>query len=241
MIIPDLKRNPEAIHNAIDYRPDEHIMVAREAIKLHVPQSYLNGKLGSIDSRYNIIGYVAYIVGDSYAISQALAMMPFTPDDVTTIKYDEGTYYELSWEPGSTICPNTRLPQKATLAFEIYDEIVAKGKMPWYMNHRDRAEVFHSSKKFAGADLGGSPALMSIFCSSCARDPKDRSRSARETFVTQADYLKAPIDYIPLRSVAYGADNTASRLLGSYAKTGIAASLVNPSDSNEKIEELLRA
>ncbi|QAX96123.1 hypothetical protein [Vibrio phage vB_VmeM-Yong XC32] len=240
MDVSSLTHNPKAIHAAIHKDTENHMLIAKEDISLHIPEHYFNGKLGTIDGRYNAACFVGWIVGGSYALSRVHAIMPFTPEEVGVVKVKEGSYYVLSWTKGSVICPNYRLAQKKTLVFEVYDEIVAKGKQPWYIGHRARAELFYSAPKFAGVDLGGGQSLQSIFASSCIRDPADRSIPAREGFATQEDYDNAEVDIIPLRSVAFGADNTASRLLGSYLKTGIASSLVNPSETTEEIESLLR-
>lgn len=240
MDVSTLTLNPEAIHEAIHYEKSQEILVAKKDIKLYVPEHYFNGKLGTIDSRYNVVGLVGWVVDGFYAKSLVNATIPFTPEEISIVKIDDGTYYEMSWTAGAVICPNNRLPVKKTLVFEIYDEIVAKGKQPWYVKHRDRAEIFYSAPVHADVNLGGGQSLQSIFCASCMRDPKDRNRPARETFEVQADYDEAEIDIIPLRSVAYGADNTASRFLGSYLRPAMNSSLVNPSETTEDIESILR-
>ena len=94
-------------------------------------------------------------------------------------------------------------------------------------------------KDFATVNLGTSPFMLSIFNASMTRNPDNRNQLARELYTKQSDFLELPVDRVPLRSVAYGADNTTSRLLGSYLNQGMLSSLVNPSEQTENIEQLL--
>lgn len=241
MDIKSLKHDTPRVLKALHVDKKNHLIIAKEEVRIQFPKHYLTGKLGFLDSRYNVAGIITYIVGNSYSVNLTHAIIPFTPDSVNVLKIDSGEYMELVFNKGSIICPNTKLAQKKTLVFEIYDEIIAKGKQPWYVGHTERGMLLDTIQKFAGVDLGAGKALLAIFTSSCMRSPTDRSIPAREFFKTQADYDNPDlIDVIPLRSVAYGADNTTSRILGSYAKVGLASSLVNPSESTADIENILR-
>jgi len=240
MDVTQLKRDASRIHKAIHVDLENQVLVAKERLELMVPEHYFNGKLGTIDEDWRVAGIVAWIVDGHYGVSLVNSMISLSPEETTIVKVDDVNYFHFTWTTGALITKNFNLPQQKSLVFEIYDEIVAKGKQPWYVKHLDRAELFYSAPKFAGVDLRSSQSMQSIFCSSCMRDPRDRSKPARESFETQDDYMNAEIDVIPLRSVAFGADNAASRLLGSYLSTGVVSELVNPSETVEEIETLLR-
>lgn len=240
MDVSHFKLDAARVHRAIQIDKENHALIAKETVEVYVPEHYFNGKLGTIDEEWRVVGIIAWVVDGKYAKSLVNSMISFIPEETNIVKIDDVNYFIFTWSPGSVITRNYNLPQKQSLVFEIYDEIVAKGKQPWYMKHLDRAELFYSAPKFAGVNLGASQSMQSIFCASCMRDPTDRSKPARESFETQDDYLNAEIDVIPLRSVAFGADNAASRLLGSYLNTGVVSELVNPSETAEEIETLLR-
>lgn len=238
---PSLQRNPTRVQKAVYVDKETNVWVAKEEIKILFPKSYLNGKLGSLDERVNVIGYYAVVVGGNYSVSKVAAITPFTPDNVSVVKFDESDYYQLTWQPGSIICPNCRLVREDKYCYELFNEIVAKGKTPWYLNRTDLAFLFDSFKKFAGANLGADHAILEIFQASRIRNPKDRTQQLREVYKTQDEFVTIPGDIIPQRSIAYGANNTTAKLMGSYLREGISSALVNPAQASERVEELLRA
>lgn len=239
MDISNLKRAPDVIHrNWVNQKGGQ--IVTKVPCKVLFPKHYLDSQLGSVDERFNTIAIFAVVMGDSYGVSSALAVMPFTPDETNVVTIDGTPYAELSWEAGSVVCPNRNLVVNDKMAYAVYDEIVAKGKTPWYLTPVDLGTLFDSSVKHAGANLHSAPAILQIFTASRVRIPGDRSRYAREVYKTQDDLINMPTDVIPLRSVSYGATNTTARLTGAYLSEGINSSLLNPAKQTEEIEELLR-
>lgn len=234
-------RNVEAIQRIMRRDEDSSTIYTTKPLMTVVPTRYFNGKLGVIDGeRYVVTGILPWIAKDTMAISRIHAKIPLTPDHVTSNRVGDEEHFVLAWDEGGIVCPNYHLAMDQTLSFEIYDELIAKGKQPQWMTYLDRAELLYDAVKFAGVDLGGSQALQSIFASSCIRDPKDRTTQFREILEDQSQYNTRPFDVIPLRNVAYGADNTTTRLGGSYFSIGMASALVNPTTSVESIESLLR-
>lgn len=242
MDISKLVRDASKITPALSFPRDADIIVATKPLKIHVPKRYSEGSMGSMEERVTVMGLFAYIVDDAfYAVSNTLASMSFTPDTISIVNIDDSEYLELSWDAGSVVCPNTNLVQNKSLAYELYNEIESKGKTPWYVGYRDLCGLFDTSKKHANVNLGVNHAILEIFPTSRARNPQKRTQYIRELFKTQDDFDNLPRDYIPQKSVAYGATNTTARLLGSYLKEGMTSALVNPSETTESIEELLRA
>lgn len=216
-------------------------LVAIKPIRIVFPSTYLDGKLGFMEEDIKVIGFFALILGDRYKTFKTMALIPLTPDTTTERMVDGVKYTELGFEVGSVVCPNINVLQDQDLAFQAYDEIVAKGKNPWYFNYVDNSQLFRNAKTDAGANLNASPAILSIFAASRARVKGDRVRYYRETLEKQSDLETTEPDMIPARSVAFGATNTTARLAGSYFSTeGIVSSLVNQSKESESFEELLR-
>lgn len=235
-----LKRDAQYIMaNALYDDVEQQKYIARDDLDILFPKHYLDGKLGSMDSRFNPLGIWVVVSNGRYAVHSVPAIMPMTPSATTVVKINDMPYYKLSWSKGEIVVPNTRLVKRQSLAFEIYDEFIAKGRVPPYMNKRDYVEILYHVQEFCDVSLRTDPAILAGYGASTARYPQDQTKPAREFYTKQSDLIDMPIIRIPLRSVAYGADNTTARLLGSYLNEGLMSSLVNRSEGTQNIEQIL--
>jgi hypothetical protein len=232
------KRNPAKVLAAL-HEDRQAKWTAKEDLKIIFPKRYLNGKLGSLDDKFNTVGMFAVVLADgSYDVCSVCSIMPLTPDESTVIKLNGVDYFELSFGAGSIVCPNLNLVQRSNLAFEIYDEFISKTRIPPYMDSLDHLKILDTLLDFTGVSLGVNQAITRIYNATTTRNPKDRTQPARELYQKAVDLIMMEVDRIPLRSVAYGADNTTSRLLGSYLPTGLNSALVNPSETVEEVEQV---
>ena len=235
-----LKRDASIIHSGWVSQPNGTI-VTRVPCKVIFPKHYLDGPLGGIDERYNVIGIFAIVMGDTYGVSKVISKIPFTPDETNRVIIDGDHYIELSWGAGSIICPNSNLVVNDKLAYEVYNEIVQKGKTPAYFNTVDLCTLFDSALKYANANLRTDHSILEIYTASRVRLASDRASYAREHYRKQSDITELDVDVIKLASVAFGATNTTARILGSYTGEGLNSALVNQATQKEEIEELLRS
>lgn len=237
----DIKnRKRDIVLEAIHEDEKTHKWTAKQNLKIYFPKRYLNGKLGNLDERFNTVAMFAVVLEDgSWDFHSACSIIPLTPKTSSLVKINQVDYYELGWEAGDVICPNLNLVQRSNLAFEIYDEFITKTRLPPYMDSIDHSNLLDSLQPFTGVDLGANFALLRIYNATTSRNPKDRTQPARELYEKQSDFHMMEVDRIALRSVAYVADNTSSRLLGSYLAQGLNSALVNPSENIEEIEQIL--
>ncbi len=235
---PNYVRNPEKVK--ANLKRVDKALVTEKGCKIQFPKDWVSGKLGSIESNVSVLGMFAYIVDDQYyAVSIIDAKVNLFPDSINTVTVDDVQYLELVFEPGSIIMETVDVIKDGPFVFFIYDEIIAKGKTPWYMSYTDLGEIFDTVKYHAGVDLKQPHAIIEMLSASRARNPKDRAKYYRNMLKKQADYDKIEPDIIQLRSVAYGADSTTAKLLGAYLQEGISSALVNPTETVEKVEDLL--
>lgn len=234
-----LKRDARAVRSVLKIQTDGS-MITTAPLKVVFPKHYLEGGMGSIDDTINVVGFMAMIVGDMYECETVPSIMKFSPDETNVVSYDETQYMELSWSPGSVVCPTTDLVQQDLLLFLLFDEIVAKGRVPWYMSITDQVNMFDLDKYYTGTGLGANHMVYENTVASRARVVSNRSSYWKETLVKQSDFDNIPADIIPQFSVAYGATNTNARLSGSYFSEGSTSALVNPSTRSENIEDILR-
>lgn len=234
-------RDPKKVMAAIIKNDKAKTMVAKKPIRIYFPKHYLSGRLGSIESEIRVVAIYAMVVDDKYyAVSNATAKIPLTPDRINVVKIEESPYYELSWDEGSIISPNTRLVKDPDLSFFVNEEFVDKGNTPWYMTPLDLNKVPNGFKRYNGVNLGVSLTQLGIQTAARMRLGSDLSKYAKETFKRPEDVTDKSMELIPLNSVGDGTTNAMSRMLGGYASEGLVSSLVNESDSVQSIERHLR-
>lgn len=235
-----LKRNASVIAKAVMDDEKAHLYIAKAPVDIYFPKHYVDGKLGSMDDKFNPVGIFAIVSGDSYAVHNVSAFFPLTPSATTILKIDEVDYYKLSWQPGEVICPNTLLVMKKNLAFEVFNEFVDKGRVPPYFNKTDFNEVTMNFDIYCGVNLDSDASIISGYGADTLRDPKDLTRPLRELYRTQDDMENMQGVRVPLSSIAFNADNTSARLFGgSYFGDGTMSALVNRSEEPQVMEQVL--
>lgn len=235
-----LKRDPKRVHQDLSVLRDKR-MITKEGCKLYIPARFQEQKLASIGAESYVLGIFAIVVGDKYyGVSNVPSMMKVDPATINTVTIEEEDYLELVFEAGDTVVSNVDLVKNDALLYYIYNEVIAKGHVPWYINYEDLGRLFEQSKKYAGASLGANHAVMEMIAASVTRDASNKTKFYRHTVESKDDLEKRPPVMIPLRSVTYGATNTTAKLIGAYWDEGVTSALVNPSDKVEPIEEILR-
>jgi hypothetical protein len=228
------KRNPAKVRSAVQVQPDKSV-VALRGVRIYVPERYLEKELADISSETYIVGIYAMVTDDGfYAVSRINAMMRICPTAINTVKFDQDSYLEFLFEPGSVVLATTDLVASETLVYQIFDEFVAKGKLPWFLDYDDRARLFESADKHAGVNLGKSHAILAMITAATTRQQDDRARYYRHNLANSI-----PVT-IPLRSITYGTTNTTSKLVGAQWGDAVDSALVTPAEKVEKVEELLR-
>ena len=240
MDINKLIRDPAKIHAAITELPDGRL-VAKKELKIYIPIRFEERGLAVISNEVNIAGIYAIVIdGTHYGVSVINAMMRIEPTSIIKIMIDDVGYYEFTFEPGSTLLASVNLVQTDTLVYRIYDEIIAKGRIPWYLGYMELSTLFDTAKYHAGANIGTNHEVTELLISLISRDPVNRHNYYRQVVKSLDDLKTKPPAYIALRSVTYTATNTTNKLAGSYFSEGLVSALVSPSERTERIEDLLR-
>ena len=228
------------VHSALAELEDGRL-VAKKAVKIYIPSRFAERGLASIGIETQIVGIYAIVVDDAYyGISLVNAMIRIEPTSTMKVMINGDEYFEFYFEPGSTVMSSTHLVKTDTLVYRIYDEIISKGRVPWYLGYSELGKIFDTAKYHAGANVGTNHEVTELIVSMISRDPKNRHQYYRRTIKSLDDLQKNPPAYIPLRSVTYAATNTTNRLAGSYFNNGLVSALVTPADRVERIEDLLR-
>ena len=238
MALPNLIRDADYVISRLVENSDGSI-VTTVPCSVQIPESFTDKNLAVIGGEVFIFGFFPIIMGDRYAVNKTIAMMRIVPSSTQKLVVNETPYIEFSFEPGDKLIYTTALVVTDTLTYYMYDQFVAKGNIPWYMDYNDMANMFETALEHAGVNLGGR-SIIELIISTIARDPDDMTRLYRHIYARPEDIVNKPPVTVPFRSVIWNTSDTTSKLNGAYYDHGINSALVNQSESVEMIEELLR-
>ena len=240
MDIRSLVRDGDKVKAALHELPDGKLIVKKQ-IKIHIPTRFQERDLAEVGVDNYTVGLCALILEDQYyGVLSVNAMLRITPTSTLRIKIDGTVYIEFVFNPGDTLTPSTQLVKTDTLVFRIYDEIISKGNVPWYLGYNDLGRIFDTARYHAGANIGTNSEVTELIMSLISRNKKDRTKYYRTVINKLEDLETTPPAFIPLRSVIFGATNTTNKLAGNYFDIGLKSALVSPAERTERIEELLR-
>lgn len=239
MDVTALVRDPEFVRKQLVVT-DGGGVVTKRPTKIMIPERYTERHLASLAGEVFILGICCIIVDDShYGVLFANAMIRITPHSTRTVLVGDDPYLEFSFEAGDQLIYSLDLVKNDILTFYIYDEHVAKGRIPWYMNYLDLAYLFDTAKEHAGLNLGNR-AVLELMLSTIARDPNQVQTLYRHVMQGLTYVYQNPPKWIPFRSVIWNTSDTTSKLIGGYFNDAVTSALVNPSERVERIEGLLR-
>ena len=234
-----LVRDPAKVHADLVVLPDRRL-VTKKGCKIYIPSRFAERDLATIGIDTYIVGIYAITVDDTYyGVSMVNAMCRIEPTSTMRILVNEEEYIEFTFEAGSTVMSSIDLVKNDTLVYKIYDEIISKGRVPWYLGYHELGKIFDTSKYHAGANIGTNHEVTELLVSMITRDAKDRHQYYRKKAVSDDYMAKNPPAFIALRSVTYAATNTLNRIAGSYMNEGMVSALVSPTERVERIESLL--
>lgn len=245
MDITKLIRDKNKVHDVlkeVENNEKGFDLITTKQLKLYIPEWYLGTPLASIDDEHKrIVAIFCLVVDDKYyTVSKACSSCVIEPSYFNAVDVGSKKYLEFVFEPGDTVIKNLNLIRTGTFVYRIYNEFIAKGNIPWYFNNEDTCSIFETALYHGNVNLKVDSVIFEIFASAIARQDEDVSKYYRHDLSLQEqEVLYKPV-YIPLNNAAYQATNTTARLIGNYFNEGVTSALVNQSQRNEVIEDLLR-
>lgn len=235
-----LIRNPDKVIACLEEIADGRL-IAKKAIKIYIPSRFAERDLADLGVENNIVGVYAIVVDDTYyGVSMVNAMVRIDPTSVLKVMCDGEEYIEFYFAPGSTVICSLSLVRSDFLVYSIYNEILAKGRIPWYLSYDDLAGIFDTAKYHAGTSVGDNREVTELIISLIARDVKNRHNYYRTVPQALEDVMDIQPAYVGLKSVVYSATNTLNKIAGSYMSDGLVSALVSPTTRVERMENLLR-
>ena len=218
----------------------EGALMTNKACSIMIPKRFVEVKLATVGSENKTVGICAWIVGNAYFITMTNAFIPLSPASVSEVDVDGDTYVQYHFDANSVVSRSLDLVKNSGIVYHIFTEIIAKARVPWYINYLDRCKVFDSAPKHAGTNITEQSEVTELIVAHNTRDKADRSKYFRHQIKTVKDLTEKPQVPTSIRTIEYSASSTLTRIAGSYMGRGIQAALNNPSERVETVEEYLR-
>jgi len=235
------KRNSSLVlSNLIDNGGDQ--IITKVPCRIHMPVRYTEVGLGQIGGDTFTYGLFALILdSNEYTVCNINALLELNPSKTSLIKIDDVPYYEFYFEANTAVIKSTNILKRASIMFNVLDEFIFKGKVPWFVGYEDMGKLFDSSSYYSGINIGQNYEVIEFIAAMVTRSKKDRTKYIRLSIEKYEDVTLDKISYVPLKSVLYSVNSTVNKLSGSYFSEGVTSALVSPTDKVEKIESILRA
>lgn len=231
-------RDPKFI-GSILHTLDDDSLVCSKKIKIFIPSRFAERGLASLGAENYITGILAIECEGKYSIMMVNAMLRIDPAEINRVNFGEEEYFEFVFYPGSVVVPNLNLAKTDTLTYKIYDEIIAKARVPWYITYLDLAQLFSTAQEHAGANVGSNKEVTELLISIVARNKDKRTEYYRQIVQDEASLVTNPPSYVPLKDITLSATNTINKLGGGYFRQGTISAIVAPSERVENLENLL--
>lgn len=238
MDISKLVRNRKSVLDSLHELEDKSL-VTSTGCKIYIPTRFAERGLASLGAETYIVGVCAIVVGNNYAISMCNAMLGIDPSETNRVMIGGDEYFEFVFYPGSVVMPSVKLAKTDTLVYKIYNEIIAKARVPWYLSYFDLAKIFDTARAYAGANIGSDKEVTELLISIIARNPKNRIEYYRQVIQSEKDLVVNPPYYASLKDVTLSATNAVHKLGGGYFRNGTVSAINSPSERVERLEEIL--
>jgi hypothetical protein len=216
-------------------------VLTKKNCKIQIPVRFTEVGLGEIGINTFSYGFFPIIFdSDEYAVLSVCAMVELNPYKLTTVSIDDDDYYEFYFDAGQVVFKATDLVKKETLMYNVFDEFIFKGKLPWYAEYEDVGKLFDTALYHAGSKVARNLEVIEFVASMISRSKADRTKYIRTLAESYNDVRLEKVDFVPLKSVFYSVSSTLNKIAGSYFTDGVTSALVQQSDNVEKIERIIR-
>ena len=168
-------------------------------------------------------------------------MFKTVPLNVKEYKVGETEYIQLLYGKDTCIIENSEVVRKDVLSYNIFDEYMMAGRIPWFIEYEDVCTIMDNFVEFADSNAGKNlfaNELIAAFVTRIKSDPSIYYRTA----VTSKDRSQATkYMFNGIDDVFYSAPNTLSKMAGNYYRNGVVSALIQPEKSIGDVEKAVRA
>lgn len=215
-------------------------LIAVQPIQILIPFRYLAAKLANIGKYTTSVAIFPILYGENkYMVSNVCSTMELTPSSLSSTTIGDDDYYVLGFGAGDVVTPFTELVVSDDDAYNVYNEIIGKAKIPWFMTYEDVGKCIAMCHHYSGITLSSTNAVIELIVASISRSKDDTNVYYREAISKITEQTKNPPSIFPLRAVISGTTNTMGKLSGSYFDEGLTSALTYKGGSSG-VEDLYR-
>lgn len=233
--ISKLKRNPEAIKSKLKIVNDK--VVTTGELTVMFPSKYLANVLQLAEitnTGISVVGVFAIIDDkNNYGVVNSIGEYLLPISELDTVNIDNEDYQICKYSPDSIIFSSLDAYVKSDYIYPIFHHVFSSGNVPWFLNYEDVSDLFKTSDKYGGLNIGNDPMNFELITSMVARCRGNKDRYHKEA-------INSEIVYVGLNDTIYGHTNTESRLIGNYFKDGLLATITKPEEKGTIMMEILK-
>jgi len=234
----DFKHNKAAVSKLLVNKGNS--TVAKEDFYIIFPERYIAKGLAVMGSSIKLLFMFAIVdTKMNYGTVLAPIMNDVVASNVKDILVDGVANKVLEIQAGDIVIPNRAAVMNAGFMYDLVDEFIMQGKVPWYMSYDDLSNIVAEASKYAGSNVGNDPLAMEIITAMVARDSKDKMVSYRTLLIKGGKRPKP--SYVGLTNVYYSYDNTLSKIMGGYMRHGVTTAIAIKEKQTTKASAVLRA
>lgn len=238
--IETLKRDKEAIKSR--FKVTDDAIFVEDDLRVVFPSRYVNRQLAIMGNPVRVVSIYAVIDNDrNYAVVNNPIFINLFPNNITEVDIDGVMYMVLTFDKGNIYTDNRILVKDDKFLYDILDEFIIQGKVPWFMGYEDISNILIESKLYTGRDIGTNPIGMELLSSIITKSTNDKSYYYRQSIKDITDGKLPTPSYAGLMNMYHTMDNNVARLAGSYYSVGVRTAILGDSASVSTIESILRA
>lgn len=204
-------------------------------LKVYVPSKYKDREMLIIEDYVKMLAIFSMKINDIHEYGLLLPnIIKSAPSTVSRTNIDNIDYYVLEYFNGDKFLLSTTVLKESFIAPLMYQEFISLGNLPAFLTYDTTALLFDTAEKMCDINLRTPHTVFEMMYAHLFRDPDNLYKKYRFT-----DKSKKPA-FIGTSDVSFGPESTTSKIIGAYFADGINSALVNASDQQYRLEDLLR-
>lgn len=237
--MPATIRDPKFIQSQL-YKKGNQIFTSVPA-SIEIPKRYLNRDLLEIKDLTYVFGVFAICIGDKYSVGLIPSMFRTVPLNIKEYKIGEDEYIQFLYGKDTCIIENSEVVRKDVLSYNIFDEYMMAGRIPWYIEYEDLCRIMDNMAAYADSNVGKNLFANEIVTAFVARSKNDMTKYYRTVSTGKTGDQRGKYTFNGIDDVYFSAPNTMSKMAGNYYRNGVVSALVQKEKSIGDIEKAVRA
>lgn len=226
---------PSGLSKYFKKNKDRSVSFLGDKMEIYISKRFEKYGCLSVLENVQTLALFKIVINDTEEIGYYLpAIITMVPSEHTTHNEGNQSYVKLTFNEGDLFMKDSRVVMNQFIGYVIFYELVVVGKKPDFLTYDDMALLFKKVEDITGINFRTNQVVYETIFSHLFRDNENIMLPFRLT------NMKSEPVMVPLRSVAHAATSTSGKIIGSFFDDAINSAIVNQSENNSVIEDLLR-